>query len=195
MRGAEIAEYWTTVNRKIIVGVVVHREVKLRDLPDLLVRAGTLSAVVMLVVACASIFAWVLATQGVAAGIGGALSSLTVGSPWKCLLALNVVLLIVGMFLDAVSIYLVVLPVILPVLTAAGVDPLHFGLVMTVNLALGQVTPPVGVNLMVASAVSKVPLGRLALASLPLVFAELVALVLVSAFPALTTWLPSVMER
>ena len=178
----------------VVVGVAIHREVSLPELPAVLVHAARLSSVVMIVVACASVFAWVLTTQGIASAAGSLVADLAGSSPWLALALANVILLACGLVLDAVSIYLVIVPLLLPAVREIGIDPVHFGLVATVNLAVGQVTPPVGVNLMVASAISDVPLARIARAALPLLAAEILALALVTGLPGLSTWLPSLMR-
>ncbi len=109
------------------------------------------------------------------------------------LLAVNSVLLLAGTLLDAISIYYIFVPILLPVATALGVDPVHFGIITTVNLAVGQVTPPVGVNLFVACAVGHVTLSQLSRAVLPIVAAEIVALLVITFVPALSLWLPNLL--
>jgi C4-dicarboxylate transporter DctM subunit len=96
------------------------------------------------------------------------------------------VLIVAGLFLDAISIFYIFIPIFMPVVRELGVDPVHFGIIVTINLAIGQITPPVGVNLFVASRIGGVGLGELSRAVLPLILAEVVALLLVTFVPALS---------
>ena len=102
------------------------------------------------------------------------------------LLMINALLIVAGLFLDAISIFYIFLPILLPVIRTIGIDPVHFGIIMTVNLAIGQVTPPVGVNLVAASGVSDTDLKTIARAVLPFIAGECVALALITFVPALS---------
>jgi C4-dicarboxylate transporter DctM subunit len=103
----------------------------------------------------------------------------------------NAVVLIAGFFLDAISIFYIFVPILFPMAKSAGVDPVHFGTILTVNLAIGQVTPPVGVNLLVASGITGESLKGVARAAIPFVAAEGVALLIVTFCPPISLWLPS----
>lgn len=173
----------------LLVGVLIYRTISLKDLYEILRDAAVASSVVMLIVAFAGLYAWAGSTLGVmdrAARLFLALSS----SPWAILLLVNVLLLLTGMVLDAISIYYVFLPVLLPIVAHFQWDPVWFGVVMTVNLAIGQVTPPVAVNLYVATHIAGVPLERTAVAVLPFIASMLLALLVVTLFPTLSTSLP-----
>jgi len=110
------------------------------------------------------------------------------------LLLVNLALLVAGCFIDAISIYYIFVPILLPVMKGIGVSPLHFGVIMVVNLAVGQLTPPVGVNLFVACGVSKLSPARVSRAAVPFILAETAALLVVTYCPFLSEWLPSLVR-
>jgi len=176
-----------------VVGFFIHRDLTLRDLPGILIDTGVTTGVVMLLVCTASLFAWVLNTSGVAAaaatGLMGLASGRVVG-----LLVLNGILLIAGCFMDAISIFYVFLPILLPVVKALGIDLIHFGVIMTVNMAIGQITPPVGVNLFVACGIAKISMKEISRAVVPMVLAQTVALLVVSFWPDLSLGLTRFMR-
>jgi C4-dicarboxylate transporter, DctM subunit len=177
----------------VVVGFFVHRDLRLRDLPAILVDTGVTTGVVMLLVCTASLFAWVLNTSGVAAAAAAGLLHLASGKVGG-LLVVNGILLVAGCFMDAISIYYVLLPILLPVVRALGIDIVHFGVVMTVNMAIGQITPPVGVNLFVACGIAKISMKEISRAVVPMVAAQTVALLVVSYWPDLSLWLPRFMR-
>jgi C4-dicarboxylate transporter DctM subunit len=177
----------------VVVGFFVHRDLRLRDLPAILVDTGVTTGVVMLLVCTASLFAWVLNTSGVAAAAAAGLLHLASGKVGG-LLVVNGILLVAGCFMDAISIYYVLLPILLPVVRALGIDIVHFGVVMTVNMAIGQITPPVGVNLFVACGIAKISMKEISRAVVPMVAAQAVALLVVSSWPDLSLWLPRFMR-
>ena len=177
----------------VIVGFFIHRDLSLRDLPGILVDTGVTSGVVMLLVCTASLFAWVLNTSGVAAAAAAGLMKLA-GGKVVGLLLINAVLLVAGCFMDAISIFYVFLPILLPVVNALGIDLVHFGVVMTVNMAIGQITPPVGVNLFVACGIARISMKEISRAVFPMVVAQTAALLIVSFWPGLSLWLPRFMK-
>lgn len=177
----------------VVVGFFIHRDLRLRDLPAILVDTGVTTGVVMLLVCTASLFAWVLNTSGVAAAAAAGLTHLASGRV-AGLLVVNGILLVAGCFMDAISIYYVLLPILLPVVRALGIDLVHFGVIMTVNLAIGQITPPVGVNLFVACGIARISMREISRAVLPMVTAQMVALLVVTYWPALSLWLPRFMR-
>ena len=177
----------------VVVGFFIHRDLRLSDLPGVLVETAVTTGVVMLLVCTASLFAWVLNTAGIAAAAAAALLTLAHGKV-VALLIINVLLLVAGCFMDAISIFYVLLPILLPVVREVGIDPVHFGVVMTVNLAIGQVTPPVGVNLFVAAGIARISLKEISRAVIPIVTAQAVALLVISFWPDLSLWLPRFMR-
>jgi C4-dicarboxylate transporter DctM subunit len=176
----------------ILVGVFVYKTIKPKDLYNLMNESAIGSAVVMFIVACASFFAWFVTTEGIADLASQFLLSVS-GNKIVFLLIMNVILLIAGCFLDATSALYVFTPIMLPVALQLGYDPVLLGVVMTMNLAIGMVTPPVGVNLYVACGVSKISLKNISLAVIPFVLASIAVLLLVTYLPQIALFLPTVM--
>ncbi len=177
----------------LFVGIFIYKTIKSMELMiSMLVESVKATAVIMFVVTCAGLFAWVASTVGLIDRGAEILLSLS-DNPWVLLLLINVVLLVAGMLLDAVSIYYVLLPFLLPLVVHFGWDPVWFGVMMTVNLAVGQVTPPVAVNLYVGAKICDLTMEQLTPAVLPLLLATLLALTVIVIFPELSTWLPALM--
>lgn len=176
-----------------IVGFFIHRDLKLSDLPEILIDTGVTTGVVMLLVCTASVFAWVLNTSGVAVAAAAGLMRLATGKIVGLLL-INAILLVAGCFMDAISIFYVFLPILLPVVNALGIDLVHFGVVMTVNMAIGQITPPVGVNLFVACRIARISMKEISQAVLPMVAAQTAALLVISFWPDLSLFLTRFMR-
>nr|WP_255575299.1 TRAP transporter large permease [Caldovatus aquaticus] len=173
----------------LFIGFAVYRTLTLRDLYEMLVEAGELSAVILIVVALASVFAWSTSTLGIVQPVAAWVVGLGLGE-YGTLALLALLLVVVGMFLDGISIYLILLPVLVPIANAFGWDLVWFGVILTMKIAIGQVTPPMAVNLMVSCRIAGVSMES----TIPwvgwLVGAMLVALALVIAFPAIALWLP-----
>ncbi|WP_312700723.1 TRAP transporter large permease [Sedimentibacter sp.] len=175
----------------ILVGMFIYKTIGLKDLYKLLIDSAVGSAIVMFIVACAGFFAWFITTQGIADLASDFLLQVS-GNKYVFLLIINVILLIAGCFVDATSALYIFTPIILPVALALGYDPIALGVVMTMNLAIGQVTPPVGVNLYVACGVSKVSLKEISVAVLPFVLASIVVLLLITYIPDIIMFLPNI---
>lgn len=176
----------------LFVGLVIYREIKPTKLPEVFTVAATQSAVIMLIVGAASVFAYVITANRVANTIADALLSIT-DSRFLILLIVMVILLVVGMFVDAVSALYLFVPLLAPVLLNVGVGVTHIGVLMVVNLAVGLITPPVGVNLFVAAGIAGTTLSDVIKGILPFLLAVLVALGLVTFLPILSTWLPDLL--
>jgi len=173
----------------VLIDIIVYRSMTLSDVLHAAGEAGVTSAVIMSIVVAAGIYAWILNTEGIAEA-GAELLVATVSNKTALLILINGLLIAAGLFLDAISIFYIFLPVLLPVIREIGVDPVHFGVIMTINLAIGQVTPPVGVNLVAASGVSGVGLRRISTAALPFLAGETAALIVVTFVPGLSLFLP-----
>ncbi len=173
----------------LFVGFVIYRSLTLRDLYEVLVEAGEISAVIMIVVALATVFAWATSTLGMVQPVVGAILALGLGE-YGTLALLVVLVVLVGMFLDGISIFLILLPLLLPIANHFGWDPTWFGIILTMQVAIGQFTPPMAVNMMVSCRIAGVSMQT----TIPwvswMVLAMLVALGLVIAFPAIALWLP-----
>lgn len=173
----------------LFVGMVVHRTIKLPDLFIILREAAELSAVIMMIVSLAGIFAWALSTLSVIDPITQAIVHSGLGE-FGVLTLLIVLLVVVGMFLDGISIFLIFVPLVLPIAQAYQWDLVWFGIILTLMVAVGQFTPPLAVNLMVSCRIAKVPIESTVRWVLWLVAAMFVVLLLVILFPSLALWLP-----
>ncbi len=176
----------------ILVGIFVYKKLKLNDLHSLMVESAIGSAIVMFIVAAAGLFAWFCTTTGISDMASEALLSVS-GNKYVFLLLVNIILLIAGCFLDAPSALYIFTPIMLPVATQLGYDPVALGVVMTVNLAIGMITPPVGVNLYVACGVSKITLGQISKSVIPYLVASLIVLILLTYIPDIILFLPNLM--
>lgn len=173
----------------LIVGLFIYRELKFRDLPALLLRTAGMSATVMIIIGTASIFSWLVAVQDVPGSLARWFEA-NIGAAAVYLLVVNVLLLVVGMFMESISAILILMPVLLPIAIKMGIDPVHFGVVVSINLSIGLITPPYGICLFVVSAVSGRSVGQLSrLVWIPLI--PLIGmLLLITYIPELVVWLP-----
>ena len=167
----------------LFVGLVIYRTMKFSDLKKLIVDSASTTAVVMLITAAASLFAYVLTRARLDVAISGALETFASGNVVVFLIIVNICLLIAGCFLDSTSALYIFTPLFLPVAEALGMNLVHFGTIMIVNLAIGLVTPPVGVNLYVACGIADVDLKTISKAVIPLIIAALVVLLVVTYVP------------
>jgi tripartite ATP-independent transporter DctM subunit len=174
----------------VFVGMVVYRSLSLASLWQALVESAEISAVVMIIIALATVFAHAGSTLGAFDALAGWLIGMG-HNETAMLLLINVLLLIAGMLLDAISIYLVFLPILLPIVKAFHWDVVWFGIVMTMNLAIGQFTPPMAVNLMVTTKIGGVSMESTVPWVLWMVAAMALALLAVTFMPQLATWLPN----
>ncbi|TFB89686.1 TRAP transporter large permease [Cryobacterium levicorallinum] len=171
----------------LIVSIFVYKEIKLKDLPSILMASARTSSMVMFIVASGILFSFVLTAERIPGQVSEALlaSELT---PVMFLIMVNVLLLVVGMFMETSSAILILAPVLLPVAMELGVDPIHFGIIMVLNLEIGMMTPPLGLNLFVASGLTGMNILRVAKAAMPSVGVLLIALVIVTFVPQLSTF-------
>ena len=170
----------------LFVGLFVYRSLSLRDMKKILIDSASTTAVVMLITAAASLFAYVLTRARIDVAISSALETFAGGNTVIFLIIVNICLLIAGCFLDSTSALYIFTPLFLPVAQALGMNLVHFGTIMIVNLAIGLVTPPVGVNLYVACGIAKIDLKTISKAVVPLIIASLVVLLLVTYVPQLS---------
>ena len=176
----------------ILVGLFIYRTINLKDLYELMVASALGSAVVMFIVAYAGFFAWFITTQGIAQMASTLLLNVA-GNKYVFLILINIILLIAGCFIEANSALYIFTPIMLPVAVALGYDPIALGVVMTVNLAIGQVTPPVGVNLYVACGISNLSLKEISKAVGPFVIASVIVLLLITYIPEIILFLPKLL--
>jgi len=176
----------------LIVALFVHRDIGWRDVPGSFVEAARITAMLMFIIANAYLFAFVLTTEQIPH-----LASQTIIEmglpPWAFLLVVNVMLLIAGNFMEPSSVILILAPIVFPIATSMGIDPVHLGIIMVVNLEIGMVTPPVGLNLFVTSGVAKMPIEQVILAALPWLMILLSVLIIVTYVPIISLLLPGLM--
>ncbi|KFI33494.1 C4-dicarboxylate ABC transporter [Haematobacter missouriensis] len=178
----------------LAITTLIYREITLRDLPRIALRAISLSATVLIIVATASIFTWVIATAGVPALLRDWLTGIT-QSPWVFLLIVNLLLLVVGMFMESISAVLILLPILTPIAHSFGIDPVHFGIIVSLNLSIGLITPPYGICLYVAASVAGRRIEEVTRRVWLPLGAMLVVLALVTYVPAVSLWLPNALIR
>lgn len=176
----------------LVVAVFVYRDLRLRELPEVFLESAKTTVMIMFIVANALLFAHVLTTERIPQAIAEQI--LAVGmSPWMFLLVVNIILLIAGNFMEPTGIILILAPILFPIATQLGIDPIHLGVIMVVNMEIGMVTPPVGLNLFVTSGVTGMNLVQVTRAALPWLTVLLVFLVLVTYIPAISLALPNAM--
>jgi tripartite ATP-independent transporter DctM subunit len=175
----------------LLVGKYVYRTLQWRATPAIVSRTAILTASVLFIVAASNAFAWVLTTENVPQAISDRIATLGLG-PIALLLLINVFLLVFGIFIEPLPGVMVLVPILAPAAHAAGVDPIHFAMIVIYNLTLGMITPPVGGVLFVVSAVTRVNLAALSRELKPFLLAHGVALLAITLVPALSTWLPSI---
>lgn len=178
----------------LLVGFFIYKSLTLKDLMPLLRDSVSQTAVVMFIVGTASLFSWVLTVTGVASAASNGLISLVGGNKLLFLLVVNIILLIAGCLIDANSAMYIILPILYPVATSLGIDPMHLGAVMVLNMAIGLVTPPVGINLYTGCGIANISLKEISKAVLPFVAASLIVLILVTYVPAISTFIPGLLN-
>ena len=173
-----------------LVGTFVYREIKWKDLSGVFLRAANSTAMVLMVMSTATLLSWVLTLERVPQTVTKALLAVS-SSPIVFLLLVNAFMIIVGMFLDAVSALTILTPVLLPAAKALNIDPVLFGVLLAVNLSIGVLTPPVGLNLYVVSSIAKLDLVRISKAVLPFIALITAVILIMIFFPATVTYLPN----
>ena len=177
----------------LLVGVLVYRSLSLKDLYLALVNTVILTGVVLFLIGSANILGWVVTYSGITEKLGHAMIALS-SNTYIQLAMVNVLFLIVGMFLDIGPAVVLLAPIVTPVMVGLGYDPLHFAIIMMVNVNIGNATPPMGMTLMVGSQIADIPYEKAIKEVMPFIIAELVALLLISYIPALTLWLPRLLN-
>lgn len=172
------------------VAVFIYKDIKLRDCPKVLLESAKLSVMLMFIIANAMLFAHVLTTEQIPQLITNTVVEWNL-QPWTFLLVVNIVLLIAGAFMEPSAIILILAPILFPIAVQLGIDPIHLGIIMVVNMEIGLITPPIGLNLFVASAVSKMPLSDVVKAAMPWLLLLLTFLILITYIPAISLALPN----
>lgn len=175
----------------LIVGGVVYRTLSFKDIGESFISSGILSAVIMLVVAMSSPFGWVMSYFSLPQQFAEAMLGIT-ESPTLILLMMIILLIFVGMFLEGAAIVMLLGPVLAPMAPLIGVNPIHFGIIVVIAIALGMITPPVGVNLFVISPIMQTSIEKISIAILPFILILIIAILIVAFVPELVLWLPSI---
>ncbi|MFY8086563.1 MAG: TRAP transporter large permease subunit, partial [Rubrivivax sp.] len=178
----------------LIVGMVIYREIGIGDLYGILKKSVISSSVIMFIIANAGLFAFLITRAGVPDAIGLWLKDV-LESPLLFLLGVNAALFLIGMFIETSAAIIVLAPILAPVAIFFGVDPVHFGIIMVVNLALGMITPPFGVNLFAACTVAKLSLDRIITQLIPFVLVVLACLMVITYAPAISLTLRDLVYR
>ncbi|MDR1534117.1 MAG: TRAP transporter large permease [Planctomycetota bacterium] len=173
----------------LIVSLFVSRTLRFRDIPGMLRTAATLSSTVLMIISCARIFSYGLTALQVSVIVGDLILSIT-RSPWVFLLLVNLLLLLVGMFMDGAAAVIVLAPILTPIAQNMGISQIHFGLVMVLNLVIGAGTPPLGVCLFIACKIADISVERGVRGILPYVMTEIAILFVVTYIPSLVTYVP-----
>ena len=168
----------------------IYKEITVRHLPDIILRSVKTTGIVMLLVAASIGLSWIMAYQNIPQNVSAGLLSLS-DNPIVILLLINVILLIVGTFMDMTPAVLIFTPIFLPIVTAMGVDPIHFGIIMVLNLSVGLCTPPVGSVLFIGCSVAGLSIDKVIKPLIPLFVAMIVVLLLVTYLPDISLWLPA----
>ncbi len=172
----------------LVVGLGVYREIELRRLRPILIDASVTAAVVMFIIAAASVFSWLAAIEELPARLAGVLLTLTENPVWLLLLV-NLILLVAGTFVETTAALILLVPMIVAILPSLGIDLVHLGVIVVTNLAIGMLTPPMGICLIVSGSISGDRLGPIAWRVLPFLGILLVDLLIISFYPPLTMWM------
>jgi len=176
-----------------IVGSFIYRDIKLKDYVDILTSSASVSAMIMFIIISANAFSWYLTSESIPQDVAEWIISVA-PQPWMFLVAVNVLLLIVGCFMEPNSAILVLAPLFYPIVMKMNINPIHFGIIMIYNLELGMLTPPLGLNLFVSSGMTGYPLGRVVKATMPFIIAMFVMLFVYTYIPSFSTWLPDLLS-
>jgi C4-dicarboxylate transporter DctM subunit len=171
------------------VAVFVYKDLKFKDVPKTLLASANMSAMLLYIITNAILFSFLLTHENIPQAISEAILNSGLGVI-GFLLAVNILLLVMGNFMEPSSIILITAPILFPIAMKLGIDPIHFGVMVTVNMEIGMITPPVGLNLYVASGISKLGLSEMTVAVWPWLKTMLIFLIIVTYWPPLSTWLP-----
>jgi C4-dicarboxylate transporter DctM subunit len=176
----------------LFVGLFVYKDLKIRDIPKVFVRSAVMSAMILFIITNAMLFAFILTTEGIPSAIAAFIIKHAV-TPWVFLLFVNILLYFVGDFMEPSAAILILAPLFLPIVLKLNIDPIHFGIIMTVNMEIGMITPPVGLNLFVASGISGLSLWDVFKGAAPFMIVMLTALLIITYIPSISLWFPKIL--
>ncbi|GAB3071373.1 TRAP transporter large permease [Salinicoccus sesuvii] len=183
----------TAVVYALIVGIFIHKELDFKSVYEGFMETIIINATTMIIISFSVSFAFFMTLEQIPSSIATFLTDLS-SNPFIILSVVLLFLLVVGMFIDTISALVVLTPILLPVVTAVGVDPVHFGIILVVALAIGFVTPPLGVNLFVASSVGKVQIEKTTVAVIPFIIVMIICLILIAFVPQLSMWMAALAQ-
>jgi C4-dicarboxylate transporter DctM subunit len=178
----------------LFVSLFIYKDIKIKDLGDVFFESAKTSAMILFIIANASMFAYFLTLENVPQMLTDLVVQMHLNKV-MFLIAVNIILLIAGNFMEPSSIIMIMVPLLLPVATMLGIDPIHFGVIITINMELGMLTPPVGLNLFVASGITGEPIKEVVKAVLPWFLVLLFGLILITYIPSISLWLPNTMMK
>ncbi|MCB0752570.1 MAG: TRAP transporter large permease, partial [Ignavibacteriae bacterium] len=194
--GGIVAGYFTATEASaiavlyaFILSVFIYGEIKVKDLPEILLQSASTTAIVMLLVGTSMAMSWVMAYENIPQNVAQALLALS-ENKIIILIIINLILLFIGTFMDMTPAVLIFTPIFLPVVTQLGVNPIHFGIMMVMNLSVGLCTPPVGSVLFVGCSVADLPITKVIKPLIPMFIAMIIALLLVTYIPELSLYVP-----
>ncbi|MFW6136709.1 MAG: TRAP transporter large permease [Candidatus Aminicenantaceae bacterium] len=178
----------------LLIGVFVYKEITFKDLPKIFLKSAETSCIIMFIASTAFLFAWLITVKQLPAHLGAFLKD-HIGNEMMFLVLLNLVLLVIGMFMESFSAIIVFMPILFPVAQSYGVDPIHFGIIATVNLAIGYITPPYGATLFVSCGISGRNIRGVTPRIIPIMAAMIVVLLIVTYFPETFMWIPQMAAK
>ena len=178
----------------LIISLFVYKDIKFKDLWDICLESAITTAMIFFIIANAFVFAYLLATENIPQTIADSILAANIGKI-GFLIIVNILLFIMGQFMEPSSVVMIMVPLLLPIATALGVDPVHFGILLIVNMEIGMITPPVGLNLFVASGLTGMNLKDVIVSCLPWTLTLFIGLILVTYIPEISLWLPNLMYK
>jgi tripartite ATP-independent transporter DctM subunit len=177
-----------------ILGVLIYKEVRIKDIPGILVDTMSITAVMLFILSTINSISWILVLEDVTGSLADNILAIT-QEPWLILLIVNVFLLLLGMILEGLPIMVLTIPILLPLMDSIGVDPIHFGVVMMVNIMIGGITPPIGMLLFITSRVADLQVEKLMKSIIPFIIPLAVVLILITYIPGLVTIIPDLLIK
>jgi C4-dicarboxylate transporter DctM subunit len=177
----------------ILVSKFIYRTLEFREIPGVLLRSARMNAPILLIVAVATVFGRILSIQNIPVMLANTILGIT-DNTILILIFINILLLVAGMLMEALAAIVILTPILLPIAVSIGLDPIHFGVIMVANLAIGFITPPVGTNLYAASGITGIPIKDIVRAAVGPVIALIIVQVFIVIIPGISTWLPSLMK-
>lgn len=174
----------------LVVGMGIYREITWRDLPGIILQSARTTGSALVIVAIAAPLSWILTKEQVPATVTAAIQSVS-DNPIVILLLINLMLLVLGAFMEMIAALIILVPILLPVVTALGLDPVHFGIIVAINLTIGMITPPVGISLFIGATIARISPERLAIANMPFLIVSIIVLLFITFVPGLVMFLPN----